>query len=83
MVNLFFLCLGALLYFYAQKRNSHSGRTDNLYPMLALNYFPTLAGVLFLLGIVAAAYSSADSALTALTTSFCVDFLDLGSASEG
>jgi Na+/pantothenate symporter len=46
--------------------------------MLAVNHFATYAGIIFLLGIVAAAYSSADSALTALTTSFCVDFLGLG-----
>jgi SSS family transporter len=75
--NLFFLCLGALLYIYAAEKGiAIPERTDNLYPMLALDYFPVFAGILFLLGIVAAAYSSADSALTALTTSFCVDFLE-------
>jgi Na+/proline symporter len=74
---LFFLCLGALLFIYAgEKGIAIPDRTDNLYPMLALEHFPLVAGVLFLLGIVAAAYSSADSALTALTTSFCVDFLE-------
>ena len=52
-------------------------RTDDLYPLLALNHFGILAGVVFLLGITAAAFSSADSALTALTTSFCVDILDI------
>ena len=77
VANLVFLCLGALLYIYAQEKGiALPERTDNLYPMLALDYFPAVAGILFLLGIVAAAYSSADSALTALTTSFCVDFLD-------
>ncbi len=77
IANLVFLCLGALLYIYAgEKGIAIPERTDNLYPMLALNYFPAVAGILFLLGIVAAAYSSADSALTALTTSFCVDFLN-------
>jgi SSS family transporter len=77
VVNLFFLCLGALLFIYAgEKGIVIPDRTDNLYPMLALEHFPLVAGVLFLLGIVAAAYSSADSALTALTTSFCVDFLE-------
>ena len=45
--------------------------------MLALNYFGVFAGIVFLLGIIAAAFSSADSALTALTTSFCVDILDI------
>jgi Na+/proline symporter len=43
---------------------------------LAIKHFDVLAGIIFLLGITAAAYSSADSALTALTTSFCVDFLN-------
>ncbi|MEM0995841.1 MAG: sodium:solute symporter [Bacteroidota bacterium] len=50
--------------------------TDILFPYLALNHLPTAIGVLFVLGLIAAAYSSADSALTALTTSFCVDILD-------
>ena len=77
VANLVFLCLGALLYLYATEKGiAIPDRTDNLYPMLALSYFPPIAGIMFLLGIVAAAYSSADSALTALTTSFCVDFLD-------
>ncbi len=49
--------------------------TDQLFPYLSLNHLPVAAGVVFILGLVAAAYSSADSALTALTTSFCVDFL--------
>ncbi|MCI4671037.1 MAG: sodium:solute symporter [Bacteroidia bacterium] len=51
-------------------------KTDELFPMLALNYLGPLAGIVFILGVIAAAYSSADSALTALTTSFCVDLLD-------
>jgi len=52
--------------------------TDELYPIMAMDYLPTLITILFILGLVAAAYSSADSALTALTTSFCVDFLRFG-----
>jgi Na+/proline symporter len=50
-------------------------KTDQLFPFLALRYMKPVAGIAFTLGLVAAAYSSADSALTALTTSFCVDFL--------
>ncbi len=77
VANLMFLSLGALLYmFAAEKGIALPERTDDLFPFLALNHFTTLAGVMFILGIVAAAYSSADSALTSLTTSFCVDFLD-------
>ena len=76
-VNLLFLAMGALLYIYAGKNGiSLPDKTDDLFPLLALNHFPTIAGIVFLLGITAAAYSSADSALTALTTSFCVDFLN-------
>ena len=75
-VNLLFLALGALLYIYAETRGiAIPERTDDLFPMLALDHFPVMAGITFLLGITAASYSSADSALTALTTSFCVDFL--------
>lgn len=76
--TLLFLALGVLLYKYAADQNIPvPERTDDLYPLLALNHFGIIAGVVFLLGIVAAAFSSADSALTALTTSFCVDILDL------
>lgn len=50
--------------------------TDQLFPILSLEYLGPLAGIVFVLGVIAAAYSSADSALTALTTSFCVDILD-------
>jgi SSS family transporter len=76
IVNFLFLSLGALLFMYAEAKGiAIPDRTDNLYPLLALGHFNQFAGILFLLGIVAAAYSSADSALTAMTTSFCVDFL--------
>ncbi|RKS55366.1 SSS family transporter [Gillisia mitskevichiae] len=76
--TLLFLALGVLLYQYALDQNILlPERTDDLYPTLALNYFGTFAGIVFLIGIVAAAFSSADSALTALTTSFCVDILDI------
>ncbi|MDN3688358.1 sodium:solute symporter [Cyclobacterium jeungdonense] len=76
--NLLFLALGVLLYHYAAVNGiALPGATDELFPSLALNHFGTLAGVVFLLGITAAAFSSADSALTALTTSFCIDIIDL------
>lgn len=51
-------------------------KTDELFPQIALEYMDPVLGVLFVLGLIAAAYSSADSALTALTTSVCIDFLD-------
>ncbi|MDM8160812.1 sodium:solute symporter [Labilibaculum sp. K2S] len=76
LANVMFLCLGVLLYIFAQQNGIIiPERTDDLYAFLALKHFGLLVGVMFLLGITAAAYSSADSALTALTTSFCVDFL--------
>jgi Na+/proline symporter len=73
-----FLSLGALLYIYAKNKGiSLPESTDDLYPMLAMNFFGLPVAIAFLLGIIAAAYSSADSALTALTTSFSVDFLKI------
>ncbi|WP_420577051.1 sodium:solute symporter [Ekhidna sp.] len=76
IVNFLFLSLGVLLYQYAEIGGiTLPERSDNLFPMLAVNEFSTIGTITFLLGITAAAYSSADSALTALTTSFCVDFL--------
>ncbi|MBB4079530.1 Na+/proline symporter [Lewinella aquimaris] len=81
--NLLFLSLGALLYIYAATVGlAIPGSSDLLYPTIALVNLPPVAGILFVLGIVAAAYSSADSALTALTTSFCVDFLGMGDRAE-
>ena len=78
-INILFLSLGALLYIYAQVNHiAIPAKTDELYPMLALGgQFGTLAAVTFLLGIIAASYASSDSALTALTTSFCIDFLSI------
>ena len=79
-VNLLFLGLGALLFIYSNAKGIPiPDRTDELFPTLAIRHFNVFEGTIFLLGIIAAAYSSADSALTALTTSFCVDFLGLTS----
>ena len=76
IVNFLFLSLGVLLYQFAEiSQLTIPDRSDNLFPFLAVNHFSTFGTVTFLLGITAAAYSSADSALTALTTSFCIDFL--------
>ena len=76
--NFLFLSLGLLLYMYAAKLGiAIPDRSDDLYPILALNHFSPFVGIVFLLGIIAAAFSSADSALTSLTTAFCVDFLNL------
>ncbi|GGZ28869.1 sodium/iodide co-transporter [Echinicola pacifica] len=78
IVNLLFLMLGVLLYQYCEVNNiTLPTKTDDLYPMLATEHFSVFAGTVFVLGIIAAAYSSADSTLTALTTSFCFDFLEI------
>ncbi len=78
LVNLVFLCLGSLLYMYAaQKGIQIPAKSDDFYPMMAIKgYLHPLVGFLFIMGLVAATYASTDSALTALTTSVCVDFLD-------
>ena len=76
--NLLFLVLGVLLYTYAETKGiTLPEKTDDVFAFLSLNYFGVAAGIIFLLGITAAAYSSVDSSLTALTTSFCIDFLKL------
>ncbi|MEN0004260.1 MAG: sodium:solute symporter [Bacteroidota bacterium] len=75
--NLLFLALGAALYLYASQVGLDiPDKTDQLFPTIALQNLSPAVGIVFILGLIAAAYSSADSALTALTTSFCVDFLD-------
>ena len=84
IVTFLFMVLGALLFIYSKKNNidiplmNGIPNPDLLFPEIALNSdLGITIGVTFLLGLIAAAYSSADSALTSLTTSFCIDFLDL------
>ena len=83
-VNLLFLSLGALLYLFAAHNNIPvPERADELFPVIATGgYLPAVVSVFFMLGLIAAAYSSADSALTALTTSFTVDILGTRGKSE-
>ncbi len=88
--NLIFLSLGVLLYQYSNETGIDlaldvSGKfleTDKLFPELALNRFNTFAGIIFMLGIASAAFSSADSALTSLTTAFYTDFLNVENKSD-
>lgn len=75
LINLFFLSVGALLYMYAAKYGINVDKTDYLYPTIALKYLGLLPAIVFMLGLTAATFATTDSALTALTTSFCVDFL--------
>ena len=77
-VDLLFLSLGALLYIYSNKFGiTIPQNPDMLFPNIAINGgLPAFVGILFIIGIIAAAYSSVDSALTSLTTSFCVDIIE-------
>ena len=83
-VNLLFLFLGALLYLFAQSRNIPLPvSSDDLFPLIATQgYVGSLVTIFFIIGLVAAAFSSADSALTALTTSITVDLLGRDKRSE-
>jgi len=83
-VNLLFLSLGAILVIFANRNGIVlPGKTDDLFPMIATGaYLKPAVGILFIIGLVAAAYSSADSALTALTTSFTVDILEADKLEE-
>jgi Na+/proline symporter len=90
VVNFVFLLLGALLFIYADEFGiaipvmDGSPKSDLLFPEIALNNdLGLMVAITFMLGLIAAAYSSADSALTALTTSFCVDFLGIQKRPEG
>jgi len=85
-----FLLLGALLFIYADQQGismplmDGKPKTDLLFPKIALEGNLGIAvAITFILGLIAAAYSSADSALTSLTTSFCIDFLEIEKKAVG
>lgn len=88
IINIFFLSVGALLYIYAHKNGieiptdlvSGKPRTDLLFPEIAFHHLSLFPAIVFLLGLTAATFATTDSALTALTTSFCVDFLAMDKA---
>lgn len=84
--NLLFMYLGVLLMLFAQSKgiapDSELIHADKLYPYLAAEYLGPVVMIIFILGLMASAYSSADSALTALTTSFTVDILNAGKKEE-
>ncbi len=73
VTNVLFLLLGALLYLKAQQLGIKlPEKSDDLFPTLALQYFPPLLGLLFIIGLISALFPSADGALTALTASTCL-----------
>jgi len=79
IVNLLFLTLGAVLALYVQQKGGMAAMgipaVDKIFPTIAENYLGTGIGVIFLIGLVSAAYPSAAGAFTSLTTSWCVDFV--------
>lgn len=78
-ISFLFLLVGALLYGYVDQvavGMAALETPDHLFPEIALHHLPTVAGVVFMIGLTAATFATTDSALTALTTSFCVDFLN-------
>ncbi|MGC1391284.1 MAG: sodium:solute symporter [Bacteroidales bacterium] len=79
VVNLLFLFLGALLLIFVQKNGLNVTSSDDIFPTVAIGYLGPVAGVVFLIGIISAAFPSADGALTSLTTSVSIDFLGLES----
>ncbi|MEA4918525.1 sodium:solute symporter [Proteiniphilum sp.] len=82
-INLLFLSLGVLLLVFAEQNGiSLPAVSDNILPVIASEHLGSMVLGIFIVGIVAAAFSSADSALTALTTSFCVDILDMKPVSQ-
>lgn len=78
-----FLGLGILLYIFAEQKGIHLvtqngqfANTDDLYPLLSLNYFGKIGAIAFFIGVIASTFSSVDSCIAALTTSFSYDFLN-------
>lgn len=82
IVNFMFLCLGALLVIFAHRMNVQVGSTDELFPVIVFNYLGPVAGIVFFIGLISAAFSSVDGALTSLTTSVSIDFLKLDKRDE-
>ena len=76
-VNLLFLFLGALLLIFIQSKGIPVTSSDEIFPTIAIKYLGPVAGVVFLIGLISAAFPSADGALTSLTTSVSIDFLGL------
>jgi Na+/proline symporter len=76
VVNFLFLFLGGLLYLFAAEKGINVP-ADDLFPTIALNYLPSGVAIIFIIGLISALFPSADGALTALTSSFCIDILGI------
>ena len=82
-VNFVILFLGASLYIFTSFKGIQLPvRTDDLFPLIAINHLGPVAGLVFLVGLISAAYPSADGALTSLTTSFSIDFLGINKRTD-
>ncbi len=82
-VNLLFLILGGVLYIYAAQNNiALPAKGDDLFPLIALKYLSPIVGLIFIIGLISALFPSADGALTALTSSVCIDLLNLKSRTD-
>lgn len=75
VINFLLLCTGAMLSLYLTNNNITLAKTDNMFFQVATNAFGVIAGTIFILGFAASTFSSSDDAMTAITTSFAVDFL--------
>jgi Na+/proline symporter len=78
LTNVLFLLLGALIYLKMQQLGVDlPAKSDDMFPTLALEYFPAWLGLLFIIGLISALFPSADGALTALTASTCIDLIGI------
>lgn len=76
VVNFLFLLLGGLLYLFAAGKGITT-TGDDLFPTIALQQLPQIVGVIFIIALISALFPSADGAITALTSSFCIDILGI------
>jgi Na+/proline symporter len=81
VVILLFLVLGGLLYLYAEQKNVPI-TGDKLFPTIAMEHMPPLVSVIFIIALISALFPSADGAITALTSSFCIDIIGMQRKSE-
>lgn len=82
LVNLMFLFLGAFLVLFSETRNINPASGDDLFPTVAMQFLGPVSGLIFIVGLISAAFPSADGALTSLTTSVCIDFLGITGKEE-
>lgn len=76
IVNFLFLFMGGLLYLYGSSKGVNVA-ADDLFPTIALHHMPNAVAIIFVIGLISALFPSADGALTALTSSFCIDILGM------